>query len=44
MGKSLMTWKYWNNQIAYDYDIPAGIYLLKVNNNNTRTMFEICSK
>ena len=23
---------------------PAGIYLLKVNNRNTRTMCEICSK
>ena len=23
---------------------PAGIYLLKVNNRNTRTRFEICSK
>ena len=25
-------------------DIPAGIYLLKVNNGNTRTRCEICSK
>ena len=25
-------------------DIPAGIYLLKVNDENTRTMCEICSK
>ena len=24
--------------------IPAGIYLLKVNNKNTRTRCEICSK
>ena len=24
--------------------IPAGIYLLKVNNRNTRTRCEICSK
>ena len=23
---------------------PAGIYLLNVNNNNTRTRYEICSK
>ena len=23
---------------------PAGIYLFKVNNRNTRTMWEICSK
>ena len=26
------------------YRDPAGIYLLKVNNRNTRTRFEICSK
>ena len=25
-------------------NIPAGIYLLKVNNRNTRTRCEICSK
>ena len=25
-------------------DFPAGIYLLKVNNRNTRTKCEICSK
>ena len=25
-------------------DFPAGIYLLKVNNRNTRTRCEICSK
>ena len=25
-------------------DAPAGIYLLKVNNRNTRTRCEICSK
>ena len=25
-------------------DSPAGIYLLKVNNRNTRTRCEICSK
>ena len=24
--------------------VPTGIYLLKVNNGNTRTMCEICSK
>ena len=24
--------------------LPAGIYLLKVNNRNTRTRYEICSK
>ena len=27
-----------------DYPYPAGIYLLKVNNRNTRTRCEICSK
>ena len=26
------------------HDIEAGIYLLKVNNRNTRTRCEICSK
>ena len=26
------------------WNIPVGIYLLKVNNKNTRTMCEICSK
>ena len=29
-----------NNKVL----IPAGIYLLKVNNRNTRTWSEICSK
>ena len=28
----------------YRYSFPAGIYLLKVNNRNTRTRCEICSK
>ena len=28
----------------YLLSIPAGIYLLKVNNKNIRAMFEICSK
>ena len=28
----------------FSHDIPAGIYLLKVNNRNTRTRCEICSK
>ena len=27
-----------------DKHIPAGIYLLKVNNRNTRTRCEMCSK
>ena len=26
------------------YSIPVGIYLLKVNDRNTRARFEICSK
>ena len=26
------------------YQYPAGIYLLKVNNRNTRTWYEICLK
>ena len=30
--------------IVRDGFISAGIYLLKVNNKNTRTRFEICSK
>ena len=34
---------------TYDYGatlatVPAGIYLLKVNNRNNRTRYEICSK
>ena len=29
---------------VYAKHIPAGIYLLKVNNRNTRTKCEICSK
>ena len=32
-------------QIDWNIDsIPAGLYLLKVNNRNTRTRCEICSK
>ena len=34
---ALKAGKHWN-------DLPAGIYLLKVNNINTRTKCEICSK
>ena len=30
--------------LIYHFYIPAGIYLLKVNNGNTRTRCEICSK
>ena len=30
--------------ITKDYSQAAGIYLLKVNNTNTRTRCEICSK
>ena len=29
---------------SYICFIPAGIYFFKVNNGNTRTMCEICSK
>ena len=36
---------FWSIQSASDpFPIPAGIYLLKVNNRNTRTRCEICSK
>ena len=34
-------WKYWRRQI---FSLPAGIYLFKVNNRNTRKRCEICSK
>ena len=30
--------------VKLSYSVPAGIYLLKVNNRNTRTRCEICSK
>ena len=30
--------------LGFQGSIPAGIYLLKVNNRNTRTRCEICSK
>ena len=33
-----------NNQAVSEDANPAGIYLLKVNNRNTRTRCEICSK
>ena len=33
---------FWN--VTYYSPFPAGIYLLKVNNRNTRTKCEICSK
>ena len=26
------------------HDIPVGIYMFKVNNKNTKTRYEICSK
>ena len=35
--------KQWNVCLRF-YSIPAGIYLFKVNNRNTRTRREICSK
>ena len=37
----------WRDYMWYLWDwfiFPAGIYLLKVNNKNARTMCEICSK
>ena len=33
-----------DNKVKYLTPHPAGIYLLKVNNRNTRTRCEICSK
>ena len=33
-----------NESIKSEVAIPAGVYLLKVNNRNTRTRCEICSK
>ena len=33
-----------SNFIVLNYCDPAGIYLLRVNNRNTRKRFEICSK
>ena len=33
-----------SNQPLFTNTLPAGIYLLKVNNRNTRTRCEICSK
>ena len=33
-----------NAVVSYLFDIPPGIYLLKLNNVNTRTMCKICLK
>ena len=33
-----------NQNLAYSSYIPAGNYMFKVNNRNTRTRCEICSK
>ena len=33
-----------NTNVKSKKKIPAGIYLLKVNNRNTRAKYEICSK
>ena len=38
--KKVETGKY----LTFNKNYPAGIYLLKVNNRNTRTRCEICSK
>ena len=37
---------YFSNEFSEKFNsyFPAGIYLLKVNNRNTRARFEICSK
>ena len=32
------------SQLIFEVNHPAGIYLFKVNNRNTRTRCEICSK
>ena len=32
------------SQLIFEVNHPAGIYLLKVNNRNTRARCEICSK
>ena len=32
-----------NLELRYNYSVPDGIYLLKVNNGNTRAIFGICS-
>ena len=40
-------WEHWEqcyNKETRTKLIPAGIYLFKVNNRNTRTRYEICSK
>ena len=34
---------YFRKKFHLIYDSPAGIYMLKVNNRNTRTRCEICS-
>ena len=41
--KVIWTGHYFISKLKQVYS-PAGIYLFKVNNGNTRTMFEICSK
>ena len=35
---------YWAEMVVSHSYIPAGIYLPKVNNRNTRTRYEICSE
>ena len=54
MGPTSSTWEeqketgIWSNQVTYhfflDINYSAGIYLFRVNNGNTITMYKICSK
>ena len=37
-------WGKYKKKKSFEGQDPAGIYLLKVNNRNTRTRCEICSK
>ena len=34
----------WKRLWDYDMNVPAGNYMFKVNNRNTRTRYEMCSK
>ena len=43
-SQNLLTNISYNRLKRIDFDNPAGIYLLKVNNRNTRTRCVICSK
>ena len=41
---SIYWYFYWKKNIFHEIAFPAGIYLLKVNNRNTRKRCETCSK